>query len=146
MRSLCVQLTFALRSRYVAEQQKPFWNNYSHSGVLFVTPLSKRLIITKRSDNYHSSGVPGIYIYINSYIELAVENTAFPYQKGGEMTYLGMHESQLFIAHVCVIVLGGQNIHTETHIRFLPPNNHYIASWFTSTAQPQCKGSHLKDT
>ena len=47
-------LTFALRSRYVAEQQKPFWSNYSHSGVLFVTPLSKRLIITKRSDNYHS--------------------------------------------------------------------------------------------
>ena len=35
------------------------WTDFFHSGVLFVTPLSKRFIITKWSDNYHSSGVPG---------------------------------------------------------------------------------------
>ena len=36
------------------------WTDFFQSGVLFVSPLSKRLIITKWSDNYHSSGVPGM--------------------------------------------------------------------------------------
>ena len=44
------------------------WTDFFHSGVLFVTPLSKRLIITKRSDNYHSSGVPGIYTQCFGYV------------------------------------------------------------------------------
>ena len=45
--------------------KKTFWSNYSHSGVLFVTPVSKRLIISKQSDNYHSSGVPGTRTFFN---------------------------------------------------------------------------------
>ena len=86
------------------------WTDFFHSGVLFVTPLSKSLTITQRSDNYHSSGVPGIHIlYIVFVFSVSYRSPWFSSTKHGEkdIEHRTLHNTSLFnVSHVSFVWRG----------------------------------------